>query len=146
MKCENYQKNNILLDDDFMNFNISIFQTKIADLIIAEDVDGGTGEGGRTLVDIYNSPNDYESKGFELKLSYNYDRYFSSFSYTQIDANTVNDSTSSLSGIDESIISCIFSPCCNPIFFIFTLEGSFAYFSIVAFNKSPNLRGFIFGT
>ena len=99
-----YQKNNILLDDDFMNFNMSIFQTKIADLIIAEDVNGGTEEGGRTLVDIYNSPNDYESKGFELKLSYNYDRYFSSFSYTQIDANTVNDSTSSLSGIDESII------------------------------------------
>lgn len=98
-----YQSNNSFIEDDYLVFDLNLFQTKISDLIIAKDVDGGSGEGGRTLVDIYNSSNEFDSKGFEIKLSYNYDKYFTNLSYTQIDANTKNDDTNGMPGVDESI-------------------------------------------
>ena len=39
----------------------------------------------------------------KLKVSYNYDKYFSSLAFTKIDANTINDNSSSTTGVDESI-------------------------------------------
>ena len=98
-----YELNNLFLDDDYLNFNASIFKTSIENVIIAKDITGGSGEGGKTLVDLYNSSNEFESKGYELKVSYNYDKYFSSLAFTKIDANTINDNSSSTTGIDESI-------------------------------------------
>ena len=98
-----YELNNLFLDDDYLNFNASIFKTSIENVIIAKDITGGSGEGGKTLVDLYNSSNEFESKGYELKVSYNYDKYFSSLAFTKIDANTINDNSSSTTGVDESI-------------------------------------------
>ena len=99
-----YSINNIFSNDDYLSFDASIFKTTIEDVILARDVNGGTGEGGRTLDDIYNSTDDFESKGFELKLTYNYDKYFTSLAYTQIDSSTGKDSiASSVTGMDESI-------------------------------------------
>lgn len=98
-----YKTSNLFADEDYAIFNINLFKTNIKDLIIAKDVNGGSGEGGRTLEDIYNSSNEFETKGFEIKLSYNYDKYLANLSYTQIDANTRNDDTGGVIGVDESI-------------------------------------------
>ena len=99
----NYELNNLFSNDDYLNFNASIFKTSIENVIIAKDITGGSGEGGKTLVDLYNSSNEFESKGYELKVSYNYDKYFTSLAFTKTDANTTNDNSSSTTGVDESI-------------------------------------------
>lgn len=97
------ETSDIFTNNDKATFDVNIFKTNIEDLIIAKDVVNGSGEGGRTLKDIYNSSNEFETKGFELKGQYAYDIYFTSLSYTQSDANTINDDTNGVTGVDESI-------------------------------------------
>ena len=85
---------------------MNIFRTTIEDLIVSKDVRCvagvcGSGEGGRTLQDIYNSSNEFESKGFEIKTTYNYDIFTTSLSYTKIVANTINDDTLGVIGVNE---------------------------------------------
>lgn len=93
----------VFTNEDNAIFDINIFKTNIEDLIIAKDVVNGSGEGGRTIKDIYNSSNEFETKGFELKALYAYDIYLTSLSYTKSDANTINDDTNGVTGVDESI-------------------------------------------
>ncbi len=93
----------VFTNNDNATFDINIFKTNIEDLIIAKDVVNGSGEGGRTIKDIYNSSNEFETKGFELKALYAYDIYLASLSYTKSDANTIHDDTNGVTGVDESI-------------------------------------------
>ncbi len=93
----------IFTNNDNATFDINVFKTNIEDLIIAKDVVNGSGEGGRTITDIYNSSNEFETKGFELKALYAYDIYLTSLSYTKSDANTINDDTNGVTGVDESV-------------------------------------------
>ncbi|MDX4035522.1 TonB-dependent receptor domain-containing protein [Aliarcobacter skirrowii] len=92
-----YSKKDTFLSDDYLSFNANIFQTNIKDLIVSGAIGGGSGEGGRTLEDIYNRDDDFKSKGFELKLIYNYDIFSTSFAYTQIDTNAKNMDTNGTS-------------------------------------------------
>ncbi|WP_418185007.1 TonB-dependent receptor domain-containing protein [Aliarcobacter vitoriensis] len=98
-----YDKNSLLLSNDYLVFNANLFKTEIKDLIIAKATNGGSGEGGRTLVDIFNSSSEFESKGYELKLSYSYDIFSTSLGYTKIKTNTINDDSGLVAGVDESI-------------------------------------------
>jgi hemoglobin/transferrin/lactoferrin receptor protein len=98
-----YKTFDIFTNNDSASFDINIFKTNIEDLIVAKDVVNGSAEGGRTLKDIYNSSNEFETKGFELKALYGYDIYLTSLSYTQSNANTINDDTNGVTGVDESI-------------------------------------------
>lgn len=98
-----YDKNSTFLEDDFFSFNTNIFKTNIKDLIIAKSTNGGSGEGGRTLVDIFNATNEFESKGYELKITYAYDIFSTNLSYTKIKTNSINDDSGLVSGVDESI-------------------------------------------
>ena len=105
MGYKNIQKNTFL-NEDSITFDVNIFKTIIKDLIVSKDVNCGTGvcgsgEGGRTLQDIYNRSEDFKSKGFELKLSYLYDIFLSSFSYTQIKTNATNSDTNGVANINE---------------------------------------------
>ena len=101
-----YNKSDLFLNEDYFTFNANIFQTTIKDLIVSKDVNCasgncGSGEGGRTLQDIYNRHNDFESKGFELKALYNYDIFSTSFAYTQIDTNNTSSDSNKVVGINE---------------------------------------------
>ncbi len=48
---------------------------------------------GWTLQDMYNRNDKFESKGFELKLTYAYNIFSTTFGYTQIDTNEINSDT-----------------------------------------------------
>ncbi|MFX4176988.1 TonB-dependent receptor domain-containing protein [Aliarcobacter butzleri] len=101
-----YEKRDTFLDNDYITFNANIFKTTIEDLIVSKDtncVNGicGSGEGGRTLQDIYNRSDDFESKGFELKVSYSYDIFSTTLGYTQIDTNNINSDTGGVVDINE---------------------------------------------
>lgn len=101
-----YIKNNTFADNDVIIFDANIFKTTIEDLIVSKDINCkngicGSGEGGRTLQDIYNRSDDFKSKGFELKISYNYDIFSTSLAYTQIDTNNTNSDTNGVSDINE---------------------------------------------
>ncbi|MCT7445766.1 TonB-dependent receptor domain-containing protein [Aliarcobacter skirrowii] len=99
-----YSKKDTFLSDDYLSFNTNIFQTNIKDLIVSGAIDGGSGEGGRTLEDIYNRDDEFKSKGFELKLIYNYDIFSTSFAYTQIDTNAKNmDTNGTIYNEDQNI-------------------------------------------
>ncbi|MDX4037520.1 TonB-dependent receptor domain-containing protein [Aliarcobacter skirrowii] len=99
-----YSKKDTFLSDDYLSFNANIFQTNIKDLIVSGAIDGGSGEGGRTLEDIYNRDDEFKSKGFELKLIYNYDIFSTSFAYTQIDTNAKNmDTNGTIYNEDQNI-------------------------------------------
>lgn len=99
-----YSKKDTFLSDDYLSFNANIFQTNIKDLIISGAIGGGSGEGGRTLEDIYNKNDEFKSKGFELKLIYNYDIFSTSFAYTQIDTNAKNmDTNGTIYNEDQNI-------------------------------------------
>ncbi|OCL88026.1 TonB-dependent receptor domain-containing protein [Arcobacter porcinus] len=99
-----YSKKDTFLSDDYLSFNTNIFQTNIKDLIVSGAIDGGSGEGGRTLEDIYNKNDEFKSKGFELKLIYNYDIFSTSFAYTQIDTNAKNmDTNGTIYNEDQNI-------------------------------------------
>lgn len=99
-----YSKKDTFLSDDYLSFNTNIFQTNIKDLIISGAIGGGSGEGGRTLEDIYNRDDEFKSKGFELKLIYNYDIFSTSFAYTQIDTNAKNmDTNGTIYNEDQNI-------------------------------------------
>lgn len=101
-----YTKQNTFVNDDYIGFDINIFKTNIKDLIVSKDVRCvagvcGSGEGGRTLQDIYNSSNEFESKGFEIKTIYNYDIFTTSLSYTKIDASDITDNSTGYVGVNE---------------------------------------------
>ncbi|MDX4011887.1 TonB-dependent receptor [Aliarcobacter skirrowii] len=99
-----YSKKDTFLSDDYLSFNANIFQTNIKDLIVSGAIGGGSGEGGRTLEDIYNKNDEFKSKGFELKLIYNYDIFSTSFAYTQIDTNAKNmDTNGTIYNEDQNI-------------------------------------------
>ncbi|WP_066162637.1 TonB-dependent receptor domain-containing protein [Aliarcobacter skirrowii] len=99
-----YSKKDTFLSDDYLSFNANIFQTNIKDLIVSGAIDGGSGEGGKTLEDIYNRDDEFKSKGFELKLIYNYDIFSTSFAYTQIDTNAKNmDTNGTIYNEDQNI-------------------------------------------
>lgn len=98
-----YEKRDTLLNDDYLSFNANVFKTKIKDVIIAKATNGGSGEGGRTLVDIFNASNEFESKGYELKLSYAYDIFQTALGFTKVKTNTINDDSGIVPGVDESI-------------------------------------------
>lgn len=99
-----YSKKDTFLSDDYLSFNVNIFQTNIKDLIVSGAIGGGSGEGGRTLEDIYNRDDEFKSKGFELKLIYNYDIFSTSFAYTQIDTNAKNmDTNGTIYNEDQNI-------------------------------------------
>ena len=99
-----YSKKDIFLSDDYLSFNTNVFQTNIKDLIVSGAIGGGSGEGGRTLEDIYNRDDEFKSKGFELKLIYNYDIFSTSFAYTQIDTNAKNmDTNGTIYNEDQNI-------------------------------------------
>ncbi|MDX4039692.1 TonB-dependent receptor domain-containing protein [Aliarcobacter skirrowii] len=99
-----YSKKDTFLSDDYLSFNANIFQTNIKDLIVSGAIGGGSGEGGRTLEDIYNRDDEFKSKGFELKLIYNYDIFSTSFAYTQIDTNAKNmDTNETIYNEDQNI-------------------------------------------
>ena len=99
-----YSKKDTFLSDDYLSFNANIFQTNIKDLIVSGAIGGGSGEGGRTLEDIYNRDDEFKSKGFELKLIYNYDIFSTSFAYTQIDTNAKNmDTNGTIYNEDQNI-------------------------------------------
>lgn len=98
-----YDKNGIFLNDDYISFNANVFKTEIKDLIIAKATNGGSGEGGWTIQDMYNSSSEFESKGYELKLSYSYDIFSTSLGYTNIKTNTIRDDSGLVPGVDESI-------------------------------------------
>lgn len=99
-----YSKKDAFLSDDYLSFNANIFQTNIKDLIVSGAIGGGSGEGGRTLEDIYNRDDEFKSKGFELKLIYNYDIFSTSFAYTQIDTNAKNmDTNGTIYNEDQNI-------------------------------------------
>lgn len=101
-----YSKKDTFLSDDYLSFNTNIFQTNIKDLIVSRDTNCssgkcGSGEGGWTLQDIYNRDDEFKSKGFELKLIYNYDIFSTSFAYTQIDTNNSASDVNNNSDINE---------------------------------------------
>ena len=99
-----YSKKDTFLSDDYLSFNANVFQTNIKDLIVSGAIGGGSGEGGRTLEDIYNRDDEFKSKGFELKLIYNYDIFSTSFAYTQIDTNAKNmDTNGTIYNEDQNI-------------------------------------------
>lgn len=99
-----YSKKDTFLSDDYLSFNANVFQTNIKDLIVSGAIGGGSGEGGRTLEDIYNKNDEFKSKGFELKLIYNYDIFSTSFAYTQIDTNAKNmDTNGTIYNEDQNI-------------------------------------------
>ncbi|OCL87675.1 TonB-dependent heme receptor A precursor [Aliarcobacter thereius] len=99
-----YNKTDTFLNNDYLSFNANIFQTKLKDLIVSGAIGGGSGEGGRTLEDIYNRDDEFKSKGFELKLIYNYDIFSTSFAYTQIDTNAKNmDTNGTIYNEDQNI-------------------------------------------
>ncbi|MBL3520489.1 TonB-dependent receptor [Arcobacter lanthieri] len=98
-----YDKNGIFATDDYFSFNANIFKTKIKDLIIAEATNGGSGEGGRTIQNIFNSSSEFESKGYELKLSYAYNIFQTSLGFTKIKTTTIKDDSGLVAGVDESI-------------------------------------------
>lgn len=101
-----YSKKDTFLNDDYLSFNANVFQTNIKDLIVSRDTNCssgkcGSGEGGWTLQDIYNRDDEFKSKGFELKLIYNYDIFSTSFAYTQIDTNNSASDVNNNSDINE---------------------------------------------
>ncbi|OCL94314.1 TonB-dependent receptor domain-containing protein [Arcobacter porcinus] len=101
-----YSKKDTFLSDDYLSFNANVFQTNIKDLIVSKDTNCssgkcGSGEGGWTLQDIYNRDDEFKSKGFELKLIYNYDIFSTSFAYTQIDTNNSASDVNNNSDINE---------------------------------------------
>lgn len=98
-----YHTDSLLAADDFFSFDVNLFKTEIENLIIARDMNGGSGEGGRTIEDIYNSTNAFESEGFELKIGYNYDKYFTNIAYSNINSNSTDDDANSDTGVNESI-------------------------------------------
>ncbi|MDX4070449.1 TonB-dependent receptor [Aliarcobacter skirrowii] len=99
-----YSKKDTFLSDDYLSSNANVFQTNIKDLIVSGAIGGGSGEGGRTLEDIYNKNDEFKSKGFELKLIYNYDIFSTSFAYTQIDTNAKNmDTNGTIYNEDQNI-------------------------------------------
>ncbi|MDD2975133.1 MAG: TonB-dependent receptor, partial [Aliarcobacter cryaerophilus] len=99
-----YDKRDTFLNDDYITFDANVFQTKLNDLIVSGAIGGGSGEGGRTLEDIYNRDDEFKSKGFELKLIYNYDIFSTSFAYSQIDTNAKNmDTNGTIYNEDQNI-------------------------------------------
>ncbi len=86
-----YDKRDTFLNDDYITFDANVFQTKLNDFIVSKDTNCnlgkcGSGEGGG-IQDIYNKDDEFKSKGFEIKTSYNYDIFSTSLAYTQIDTN-----------------------------------------------------------
>ncbi|WP_066347864.1 TonB-dependent receptor domain-containing protein [Aliarcobacter cryaerophilus] len=106
-----YSKKDTFLSDDYLSFNANVFQTNIKDLIVSKDTNCvdtsgnpkpcGSGEGGWTLQDIYNKDDEFKSKGFEIKTSYNYDIFSTSLAYTQIDTNNNPSDVNNSSDINE---------------------------------------------
>lgn len=99
-----YDKQNTFFDNDLLSFKANVFKTEIKDLIVSKARGGGIGEGGRTLNDIYNSKDKFESKGYELNLAYEYDIFNTSLSYAKINTNTTSGDISASTSIDESVI------------------------------------------
>jgi hemoglobin/transferrin/lactoferrin receptor protein len=84
---------------DSVEFDASIFQTEITDLILSKsgltNASGKTsvaGEAGIALTDMINSDKEHRAKGFNLKASYFYDAYYASLSYSHLDTNTTIES------------------------------------------------------
>ncbi|MBE0497032.1 MAG: TonB-dependent receptor [Campylobacterales bacterium] len=103
-----YTMQSMFFEGDKVGFDANIFQTKIKDLIVSKDVNCnaitgkcGSGEGGRTLQDVYNSAKVFESKGFEVKVFYAHEAYHASVSYAQIDTNAGNDDTGGNPDVNE---------------------------------------------
>lgn len=102
----NYSKRDTFANDDYITFNANLFKTEINDLIVSKDTNCssgkcGSGEGGWTLQDMYNRNDKFESKGFELKLTYAYNIFSTTFGYTQIDTNATNSDTGGVLDINE---------------------------------------------
>lgn len=98
----------LFFERDKAGFDANIFQTSIKNLIVSKDVNCnaitgkcGSGEGGRTVQDVYNSGRVFESKGFELKVFYRHDTYQASLSYTRTDTNAENDDTGGNPTVNE---------------------------------------------
>lgn len=98
-----YNTDGVLTQNDSLGFNLSVFKSTIENLILARDMNGGSGEGGRTLEDIYNNSDDFDTKGFELGVTYNLERYTTALSYSHINADEIEDNGTSTTGVDESI-------------------------------------------
>lgn len=101
-----YDKKDTFLNDDYITFNANVFKTKIKDFIVSKDTNCkngvcGSGEGGWTLQDMYNRKDNFESKGFELKLSYAYDIFSTSLGYTKIDTNNKSSDVGNVVNINE---------------------------------------------
>ena len=101
-----YDKRDTFLNDDYITFDANVFQTKLNDFIVSKDTNCnlgkcGSGEGGWTLQDIYNKDDEFKSKGFEIKTSYNYDIFSTSLAYTQIDTNNNPSDVNNSSDINE---------------------------------------------
>jgi hemoglobin/transferrin/lactoferrin receptor protein len=86
----------LFVEDDTFIFNISIFKTDISDLILsysdqykANGQRSWAGEGGAPLTDMYNDDKTNTSKGFEVKMSYYLENFYTSLAYSQIDTNTL---------------------------------------------------------
>lgn len=93
-----FNTNNLLTANDYFIFNVNLFKTNIKNLIVSEG-----GPGGTALRDIYNNPNEFETKGFEVKFLWNYENYTTNLSYSHIDAKDIKDNSSSFTGISEAI-------------------------------------------
>lgn len=89
----NHTQGDLFTNNDVFRLDANIFKREFKDLIFSSAVDGYSGEGGRTLDDIYNNDYKFYSKGFELKGSYFMNDYFGSLSYTQIDTNVIDELT-----------------------------------------------------
>lgn len=87
----NYKHDNLFTSEDTFKFDANLFKSEFKNVIVSKAVDGYSGEGGKALTDIYNSNQEYTSKGFEIKASYYIDNYFGSLSYSQIDTNIFDE-------------------------------------------------------
>ena len=106
----NLTQNDAFKSGDFFRLETSVFKTSIRDTIVAKDINCnaltglcGSGEGGRTLQDIYNSENEFDSEGFVINANYYYESYYASVSYTQINTNSENDDSGLVSGVNEQL-------------------------------------------
>jgi hemoglobin/transferrin/lactoferrin receptor protein len=93
-----YHQHSLFASEDFFSFDLNLFQTHINNLIASNG-----GPGGTALTDMYNNPNEFKTKGFEIKLLWSYEKYTANLSYTHIDSEDIKDSSSSFTGINEAI-------------------------------------------
>lgn len=92
-----YHTTNVFSNEDFFSLNTNIFQTNIKNLINSEG--GGR---GAPLKDIFNETEKFKSKGFELQLTYAYNVFSTSLSYTQIDTNLSSKVPAASTRINEN--------------------------------------------